>query len=188
GFIAMSLYAWINLSGPMILINEIIGKTLSTGITFGVFAGFVVVLAGELPARLVGFWPLWMRLLAGLIFGTLAGTLVWAVYHWLLLFTARPVMDVMALVLGGLGIALGFTLAGAFRLGGWLAGLLTGTILFLFIWLSYDLVQRPFLYFSGPEAVIIQSLMVAFFIALGGYAPALVRGIRRLAQRRQPAS
>jgi len=188
GFIAMSLYAWINLSGPMILINEIIGKTLSTGITFGVFAGFVVVLAGELPARLVGFWPLWMRLLAGLIFGTLAGTLVWAVYHWLLLYTALPDMDVMALVLGGLGIALGFTLAGAFRLGGWLAALLTGTILFLFIWLSYDLVQRPFLYFSGPEAVIIQSLMVAFFIALGGYAPALVRGIRRLAQRRQPAS
>lgn len=182
GFAAMSLYAWINLSGPGFLINEIIGRTISTGITFGVFAGFVVVLAGEVPARLWGFWPLWMRLFTGLLLGTLAGTLVWAMYHWLLLYTALPDLDMLALLLGGVGIAIGFTLAGAFRLSGWIALPLTAALLFTFIWMSYDLLQKPFLFFSGPEAVIAQSLLVSVLIALGGYAQRLVGGVRRLVQ------
>src|SRR5690606_20772306 len=83
GTTAMSLYAWINLSGPGILVNEKLGRTLSTGITVGVFVGLVVVLSGEVPARLRGFWPSWMRLLAGSLLGMLSGALIWTVYAWL---------------------------------------------------------------------------------------------------------
>jgi hypothetical protein len=38
----------------------------------------------------------------------------------------------------------------------------------------------PFLYFTGPDVVIVQGLLVAVLIALGGYAQGLVRGARRL--------
>lgn len=183
GFAAMGLYAWINLSGPAILINEKIGRTLSTGITFGIFMGIAVILSGELPARLRGFWPLWMRLLVGVILGTLAGTLVWIVYAWLLLYLALPTLDYGALVFGGLGVALGFALAGTFRLSAWIALPLSAAILFFCIWFSYTQLAYPFLYFTGPDVVIVQGLLVAVLIALGGYAQGLVRGARRLLKR-----
>lgn len=189
GFAAMSLYAWINLSGPAILLNEKLGRTLSTGITFGLFVGFVVLLAGEFPLRLRGFWPAWMRLLAGVILGTLAGALVWAVYAWLLLYLALPTLEVVPLLLGGLGLALGFALAGTFRLGAWLAAPLTAVILFLFIWFSFDQylvgsMSSPFLYFSGPDTIFSQGLLVAALIALGGYAQGLIGSVRRLLRRK----
>lgn len=189
GFAAMSLYAWINLSGPAILLNEKLGRTLSTGITFGLFVGFVVLLAGEFPLRLRGFWPAWMRLLAGVILGTLAGALVWAVYAWLLLYLALPTLEVVPLLLGGLGLALGFALAGTFRLGAWLAAPLTAVILFLFIWFSFDQylvgsMSSPFLYFSGPDTIFSQGLLVAALIALGGYAQGLIGSLRRLLRRK----
>ncbi len=189
GFAAMSLYAWINLSGPAILLNEKLGRTLSTGITFGLFVGFVVLLAGEFPLRLRGFWPSWMRLLAGVILGTLAGALVWAVYAWLLLYLALPTLEVVPLLLGGLGLALGFALAGTFRLGAWLAAPLTAVILFLFIWFSFDQylvgsMSSPFLYFSGPDTIFSQGLLVAALIALGGYAQGLIGSLRRLLRRK----
>jgi serine/threonine-protein kinase len=184
GFLAMSLYAWINLSGPLILINEKLGRSLSVGITFGVFMGIVVVLAGEVPARLRGFWPLGGRLLVGLLLGTLAGALVWTVYAWLLLYIELPSLDPLSLLFGGLGAALGFTLAGTFKLPGGLGALLTAALLFVFISVSYYNLPSPFLYFSGPEVVLAQGLLVAGLIALGGYAQALARGLRRLLLRR----
>jgi hypothetical protein len=184
GFAAMSLYAWINLSGPAILINEKLGRTLSTGITFGIFMGIAVILAGELPARLRGFWPLWSRLLISVLLGTLAGTLVWMVYAWLLLYLALPTLDYGTLAFGGLGVALGFALAGTFRIPAWIALPLSAAILFACIWFSYTQLAYPFLYFTGPDVVIVQGLLVAVLIALGGYAQALVQGVRRLATRR----
>lgn len=180
GFAAMSLYAWINLSGPAILINEKIGRTLSTGITFGLFMGLAVILAGELPARLRGFWPAWGRLLISVILGTLAGTLVWTVYAWLLLYLALPTLDYGTLAFGGLGVALGFALAGTFRIPAWAAFPLSVAILFVCIWFSYTQLAYPFLYFTGPDVVIVQGLLVAVLIALGGYIQALVGGVRRL--------
>jgi antitoxin component of MazEF toxin-antitoxin module len=183
GFLALAAYAWINLSGPAILINEKLGRTISAGITFGVFIGIVVVLAGEVPARLRGFWPLWMRLIASIVLGTLAGAVVWTVYAWLLLYNALPDLDTGTLMLGGLALALGFALAGTFRLAGWLGLLLTTGILLFVIWFETTLnLASPFIYFRSNEfgVVISQGLLIALLIALGGYAQALGRGLRRL--------
>lgn len=180
GTIAMSLYAWINLSGPGILVNEKLGRTLSTGITVGVFVGLVVVLAGEVPARLRGFWPTWMRLLAGSLLGMLSGALIWTVYAWLLLYLALPTLDLGALLLGGLGIALGFAIAGTFNLRGWLSVLLSAAIAYVFIWYSYTNLTTPFLYFRGPDHVLPEGLLIAVLIAIGGFAQALWTDIRKL--------
>jgi hypothetical protein len=188
GFAALSLYAWINLAGPGVLINEKIGKTLSTGITFGIFVGFAVVLAGELPVRLRGFWPAWGRLLAGAVLGALAGAVTWMVYAWLLLYLALPTLDGTVLLIGGLGIALGLAIAGSFNLRGWQAALMTTAILYGFIWFSYDQFFNgqwfsPFLYFTGPETVLSQGVMIAILIAIGGFAQALWRDGRLLLRR-----
>jgi len=152
-----------------------------------VFIGIVVVLAGDLPARLRGFWPLWMRLIVSILLGMLAGTLVWTVYAWLLLYNALPDLDIGTLMLGGLGLALGFALAGTFRLSGWLGTLLSTVILVAFIKFAYDQFYSPFLYFTGPDVVIAQGLLVALLIALGGYAQQLGGGLRRLLPKRQTA-
>ena len=191
GFAALGLYAWINLAGPGVLINEKIGKTLSTGITFGIFVGFAVVLAGEFPSRLRGFWPVWLRLLAGAVLGALSGALTWLVYAWLLLYLALPTLDGTVLLIGGLGIALGLAIAGAVNLRGWQATLLTTVILYGFIWFSYNQFFNgqwfsPFLYFTGPETVLPQGIMIAVLIAIGGFAQALWRDGRGLFGRLRP--
>lgn len=188
GFAALSLYAWINLAGPGVLLNEKIGKTLSTGITFGLFVGFAVVLAGELPARLRGFWPAWGRLLAGAVLGSLSGALTWVVYAVLLLYLALPTLDGGVLLFGGLGMALGFAIAGTIKLRGWLAALLTTVILYGFIWFSYNQFFNgqwfsPFLYFGSLEVVLLQGGLIALLIAVGGSAQALWADTRLLIRR-----
>jgi hypothetical protein len=174
----MSLYAWVNLAGGFLLINEVLGRAISTGITFGVFVGFVVVLAGELPARLAGFWPVWGRLLAGVLLGTIAGAFTWIIYTWLLLYNVVTDQDVPTLVIGGFGMAIGFALAGTFKLRAWMGVLLSTAILYTFIAFSFYNLVPPFLYFSGPDAVLPQGLMVALAIGLGGYAQGLWRDFR----------
>ncbi len=173
GFIAMSLYAWVNLSGGFVLINEVTGRAISTGITFGVFIGFVVMLAGEFPLRLQGFWPWWARLLASVLLGTVAGALTWTVYTWLLLYNVITQQDIPTLIIGGFGTALGFALAGTFKLHAGLSALLSTAILFGFIAFSFYRLTPPFLYFTSAADVLPQGLMVTLAIVLGGFTPML---------------
>ena len=186
GFAAMAAYAWINLAGPAVLFNEALGKTISTGITFGVFVGLMVVLAGEVPARLGTFWPLWSCLAVSIGLGILSGALVWAMYFLLLLYLPLQTIEINVLLFGGLGTALGFAFSGTFKLRGWQATLLTMAIIFVTIKFSFDQYwasapgwTSPVLYFSGPEAVLPQGLLVAALIAICGQARSLWADIRK---------
>jgi serine/threonine protein kinase len=179
-FIGMSIYAWINLSGPAILINEIIGRTLSTGITFGVFMGVVVILAGEFPARLRGFWTWWTSLIVGLMLGTLSGAFVWAMYSWLLLYLELTTLDWNPLLFGGFGIALGFTVSGILNLRGWVAAILTTVTIFVPIYIAYVNFMPPIIYFREQNDVFTQGLLIALLIAIGGHAQALWKEIKHL--------
>lgn len=189
-FIGMSIYAWINLSGPAILINEIIGRTLSTGITFGVFMGVVVLLAGEFPARLRGFWTWWSSLIAGLVLGTLSGAFVWAMYSWLLLYLELTTLDWKPLLFGGFGIALGFTVSSILNLRGWMAALLTTITIFVPIYIAYTNFMPPIIYFREDGDLFTQGIMLALLIAIGGHAQGLWKDIQHLfvtARRTKPA-
>ena len=95
------------------------------------------------------------------------------VYAWLLLYLALPTLDMGALLFGGLGTALGFAIAGTFRLRGWQAALLTTLVAYLFIAYSYHNFPTPFLYFTGPDAVLPHGALVAMLIAIGGFAQSL---------------
>jgi aminoglycoside phosphotransferase (APT) family kinase protein len=179
-FAGMSIYAWINLSGPAILINEIIGRTLSTGITFGVFMGVVVILAGEFPLRLRGFWTWWSSLIAGIVLGTLSGAFVWAMYSWLLLYLELRTLDWNPLLFGGFGIALGLTLSSIFSLRGWQAAILTTITIFVPIYITYTNFMPPIVYFREQNDVFTQGIMIALLIAIGSHAQALWIDIQRL--------
>ena len=67
--IAVWWYAYSEISSAAIFFAERWGKSLTTGITFGVVFGLVVLLAAEIPERLRGFWPWWARLLLSLMLG-----------------------------------------------------------------------------------------------------------------------
>jgi hypothetical protein len=111
-------------------------------------------------------------------------------YFMLLLYIALPTIEVNVLLFGGLGTALGFALSGTFKLRGWPGILLTTAIIFAASQYSFDQYwasapgwTSPVLYFSGPEAVLPQGLLVAVLIALGGHARSLWAGMRALLAR-----
>ena len=183
--VAMGGYAWVNLTGPAVLFNEIIGRTISTALTFGLCVGAVVVLAGEIPARLRGFWRPEALLLLGAALGTAAGVVTWALYAWLLLYQPLAFLELHTLALGGLGLALGFTLASVLRLRAWQAVPLTAALIFGALALAVTqpaLFSTDIVYFIDDSALLSQGLFLALFIALGGHARAVWADLYALAR------
>jgi hypothetical protein len=175
------------------------GKTISIGLTFGVFMGFLVLLAGEFPARLRGFWPWWARLLVSVAIGFVWGTLTWAAFTW---FFLTYVPDWGVMVFAGVGTAVGFTLTAMFTLPGWLAFLVTAAATYLPIYTMFNafwngqlvpVVQTLFnipagnapalLYYDYPEQIFTLAIPVVILVALGGHAQTLWGDARKLLKR-----
>ncbi|MBZ0302413.1 MAG: hypothetical protein K8J31_21885, partial [Anaerolineae bacterium] len=180
GSVAMILYAWINLAGPAILINEKIGRALSSGVLFGLSIALTVLVSDELPSQFLRQWKPWSRLVVSLLLGTTFGTLVWGSYQWMLLYLSVSEADFAALALGGLALTSGFALSRAFRVSSIPATVLTSLILFAAITFSYSNLSTPFIYFINSEVVVSQGLMIASVIAIGGHAQALWHDVRRM--------
>lgn len=184
GLVAVGGYVLFNLPAVGALQAQTTGVAVSTGLTFGVFLGLVALLGGAFPERLAGFWGRGARLLAGALLGTLAGALTWGAFTWFFL-NYPPDWDVM--LLGGLGTAVGFALAGAFRLPAWLAAALTAAAVYLTLhaaytsYLAYD--TPALIYFHDSESLAQQGAFIALAVALGGHAPALVHAARGLLAR-----
>jgi hypothetical protein len=188
---AMAVYVWILFRTEAIFNPERWGKTISIGLTFGMLMAVLVMLAGELPARLRHFWPWWGRLGVSGILGFLWGALVWGAFTWFFL-NYPPDWDVM--VFAGLGTALGFVLTAMFALRGWVAFLLTAVATYIPIYIMYqygsglmtipfELTQVPLLYFNFPEQVFTLAIPVVVLIALGGHAQSIWRDVRSLVKR-----
>ncbi len=186
GFLALAGYAWVNLPNQAIFQASSSGIAVSTGLTFAFFTGFLALIAGEFPARLDGFWSWAARLLTGGVLGTLWGALTWGAFTWFFL-NYPPETSVM--LMGGLGLALGYVLAQAFRLPGWLAFVLTAVCIYASIYAASANYMPPILYFRNPENQMIEALAptlysqgawVALTIALGGHAQALWRDVQRV--------
>ncbi len=181
GLVAIGGYVLFNLPAVGVLQAQTTGVAVSTGLTFGVFLGLAALLGGELPARMAGFWGRGARLLAGALLGTLAGALTWGAFTWFFL-NYPPDWGVM--LLGGLGTAAGFALAGTFRLPAWLAAGLTAAALYAALYagyasfIAYD--TPALIYFYDSESLAWQGAFIALAVALGGHAPALARAARGL--------
>ncbi len=195
GAVAMALQVFITFRSEAIFNADRWGKTISIGLTFGMFVAILAFVAGEYPARMRGFWPTWARLLLSAVVGFVWGTLSWGAFTWFFL-TYVPDWGVMAIA--GLGIAAGFVLTAVFNLPGWAAFLVTTAATYAPIYafyhffmtgefalwplLSRETLLSPVavLYYDYPEQIWMLGLPVVMLIALGGHAQAIGRDVRAL--------
>ncbi len=193
--IAIWWYAYSEISSAAIFFAERWGRSLTTGITFGVIFGVVVLLAAEIPERLRGFWPWWARLLLNLILGIASGILVWVVFDWFFLYYQPEASDFNAIILGGIGAAAAFSLNVVFRVPGWISALWAALLFYLPLYITWVNRMPPLIYTrpasgSTPAEHINQyAIVIALLIGIGAYLPQLIWDVRGLIRRaRRPAA
>ncbi len=199
GTVAMGAQVFLTYRTEAIFNADRWGKTISIGLTFGVFMGFLALLAGEFPSRLRGFWPWWARLAVTTVIGFVWGTLTWAAFTW---FFLTYVPDWGVMIFAGVGTAIGFALTAILKLPGWLAFLVTAVATYLPIYTMFNafwngqlapVIQTLFnippgnapalLYYDYPEQIFTLAIPVVILIALGAHAQALWGDARQLINR-----
>ncbi len=192
--LAMAVYVFTTFRSEAIFNAERWGRTISIGLTFGMMIAILTLIAGEVPARLRGFWPGWARLLFSAAAGFLWGTLAWGAFTWFFL-NYPPVWEVMAYA--GIGTAFGFVVASVFGLRGWLSFLITAVATYIPIYLMFqfffnsappilplsnDVINNPtaILYFDYAEQIFTLAIPVVILIALGAHFAAVVADVRAL--------
>ena len=177
--IAVWWYAYSEISSADIFFAERWGKSLTTGITFGVVYGLVILFGAEVPERLRGFWPWWARLVLNLILGMLTGILVWVVFAWFFLYYQPEASDFNAILLGALGSALAFSLGVVFRVPGWLATIWAAVMIFIPLYVTAVNFMPPLIYVRSTETIDQYAIPIAILIALGAYLPQLISDVRK---------
>lgn len=110
GFLAMGGHIYVSYGRDAWLSPHRLGTACAAGLIFGVVVGFMVVFAGEYPARLRGIWTFPARLILALTAGIIPGTLAWFAFAYLILWIEAP--DWTALLSGGTGLSAGFVVRG----------------------------------------------------------------------------
>ncbi len=183
--LAFGAYTWGNLPGFSIFEPDRWSMGVSIGLTMGVLMGFRTLLAGELPARLRGFFPWWGVLGWALIAGVLVVGFTWAAFAWL--FLKYPVEEWTPILAAGLGGALGIGLASLFRLPGWLSALVDGVSIWLplyFAWENnWNAGEAGVIYFRQFEGVFNELIPMVALMVIGAWASALWRDLNALRTR-----
>ncbi len=194
GMLAMAFHVFVTFRSEAIFNADRWGKTISIGLTFGMMIAILTLIAGELPLRLRGFWPGWMRLVFSAAAGFVWGTLAWGAFTWFFL-TYPPVWEVMAYA--GIGTALGFVLTSYFGLRGWLAFLITAVATYIPLYLMFQFyfngTQPPLplsnevlfnpvaiLYYDYPEQIFTLGIPIVMLIALGAHFSGVLADLRNL--------
>lgn len=183
GAAGMAYYVWSVYSQQTLFDPSRWKDTVSVGLFFGLLVAITVVLGGELPARLRGFWPWWARLLLSMVVAIPLGMAVWALYAYM--FLNYP-PEWGPLIPTGIGMAFGLILASLYRLPGWLLGLVTAIGTFVPLYLAHRgnvesgsaavLYARP----DSPEQIFTLGIPVAILVAIGMFAQPLYRELRTL--------
>ncbi len=168
GTFAMATYVWIaftNVPGAFLLTAQVWGRAVSIGLSFGVLIGILVLIAGEIPERLIGFWKWWARLLWSVSAGLILGTLSWGVFSYLIL-ELDPEWNVM--LLGGVGTAVAFGITSLVRLSGWLKVFIATMGIGAPIVIAWDMYNQstlpvPIMYLFDY----VQHWVIPFFILIG---------------------
>jgi hypothetical protein len=161
------------------------GNSISSALLFGHMVAFVALFGSEYPTRLRDYWPRRVHIPATAILGFGLATLTWVFYTMLFLNITEPDWGLM--ILGGLGLGLGFVVSGIFKLPGWLAALITAIATYVPIYLAFDRFQAgdgaALLYYDKSGDVYSVAIPFVLLIALGGHAQALYRSVRNIASR-----
>lgn len=160
-------------------------NSLSFALLFGHMVAFVVLLGSEYPARMRNYWPRQFHIPATALLGFGLGVLTWALYTVLVL--TRTDLNWGLMILGGLGLGLGFVVSGIFDLPGWLAAATTAIATYIPLYLAFDRFQsgagQSLLYYDKAGDIYAITIPFVLLIALGGHAPALYRSVRDLLSR-----
>jgi hypothetical protein len=199
--LGIGYYVWGTLSsgltGLAIFNNQNIALTVSLMLFFGFGFGFLVVLAGEVPERLRGFYPWWARLLLSLVLGVLSGVFLFGLYQFMFLSAPFESIDGWSLVPAAFGMTAALALGAVYRLPGWLLAIALALATFIPISIGNDgywngggtfgpLFFREF----DPQTMTVDPLyslgipMVLLF-ALGAFGARIYRELRPLLKARQ---
>jgi serine/threonine protein kinase len=158
-----------------------VNNTVSIGLYLGVFFGVFVVLAGELPQRLQGFWTWWSRLLLSAILGFTFGTLAWSVYTYMFL-QWPPRLDIHLPL--GIAMSFAFMITSVFRIPAFIAAAVAAVGIYVPQYLTYvnhrTLDTDPVWYVRpGNESQFFTyGILAAVLMAIGAFAQPLYREIR----------
>jgi len=128
-------YVWFTFQQQPLFDPERWRFTVSLALFMGVFMGVLVVLAGELPSRLRGFWPWWARLLLSAVIGIPLGLFIWGLYTYMFLGFAP---EWQPLIPAGIGLALALILSSVYRIPGWLLALIMALSTFIPLYTAYQ--------------------------------------------------
>ena len=188
---AMSLHIFMtNRAADML---ERLAWALPYGLLFGVMMGGVVMVAGEVPARLRHAWHRGARTLLALGGGVGAALLTWLVHN--LLYLRNTQLDWDVLLLGAAGLSAGFILTALLDFPPPFAILITAACIFAPIFGAYynfmsalydQQTPNALLYYGTPDYLKVGLLLgaFAFSIALGGHFLALWQSLQRVWRRR----
>lgn len=175
-------------------------NTVAIGLTFGFFAGILLILSHTLPSRVRRQWSGWnlprvvwgsVRFLWSFAAAYYISQLLWWAYVWMLLNLDTPSQEI--LILTGLGTAVGLVLPTLFRMRGTLAFLITTVTTFVVHYIGFQNFWRTsyegqdalfgmnydawiFAYDQQIHAWTIMLPMIALF-ALGLHFPAVWRDV-----------
>ncbi len=153
------------------------------GLFIGHLYAFITLFSGEYICRLEGIWNRPIRLIVGLVVGTLLGGLTWYLYHVFWLFV--PDKAPLYMLFGGFGLSIGLVLQAVIQLKGWVGFLISFIAIFSTIAFTYDIPSNldfeNYLIAFNADATLPWWAITAifpFFFALGGHAQALTQDIR----------
>jgi hypothetical protein len=174
-------------TGFQILAPQNLQLIVSLIVFMGVLWGLLVAVAGELPARLFGFWPWWGRLLVSAAIGIPLGTFFWWLYTYVFL-TYTP--EWPPLLPAGIGMAFGLIMGSVYRLPGWLLTLIMAVAIYLPIYAAHvgnaTLGTASVLYVrpsemigSSVDQIFTAGIPFAVLFALGACAQKLIQSARQ---------
>ncbi len=149
--------------------------TVSIGLFSAVIYAALVLFADELPSRLRSLWPWWARLMVSALFGLVVGTALWALWTNLYLnFT----LDTNLALFVGAGAGIGYVASAILDLPVWMGLIVTAIATYIPLYATFTS-DTPVLYYDYPQQIFTLTIPVVLILALGGYAPRLLRSLRR---------
>jgi serine/threonine protein kinase len=155
--------------------------TVAMAFFVGLFAGLMVVMGGELPERLRGFWTWWARLIFSVVAAIPLGLAGWGVYTYI--FLQYP-PEWLPLIPAGIGMSIALILASVYRLPAWILVIISALGIFLPLYSAFRgnletgsaaiLYTRP----DSPEQIFTLGIPIALLLAVGMFAQKLNHEIR----------
>ena len=109
GFLAMSAHIYLLYGRGDWFAPQRLSATIGNALIFAHLLAFLVTIVRDNPVK-----PIWLRIGLGLIAGIILGGFVWYSHLFLYLYQSSP--DLSALLFGGLGLSLGFVVAGSLKI------------------------------------------------------------------------